>query len=310
MSNLKKKEDVARAILGSPDKLLNLGEDRKIQCYVLEDGTAVLSGRGMQEALGLGQSHCTKLSNLLSNKLLKPFIDEDLATVLANPIRFVRPGRGGAIAKGYEATTLTKICRVVLKARRAKEFKENDFLQQVANECEIIIAAFSDVGIIATIYEITGYEKIKDRDVYQKYVEKFIKKEYAIWVKRFPIKFFELMNDLKGWKYEKNKTRYYPAMGHVINDVVYKRLAPNILLELKKVNPVKEDTGKRVAKHHSWLTEDMGIPSLAEHLIGVMALASANTEWRKFYSQLNRAYPIHENSQLYLFPPEDTPEQE
>lgn len=300
----KKNESVMRAILGSPDKLLTLGE-RGIQCYVLEDGTAVLSGRGMQDALNLGQGHGTKLTNLLSNKSVKKYIDNELAMVLETPIRFIRPGRGGVIAKGYEATTLTKICRVILKARREGEFDQNDFMKQVADECELIVAAFSDVGIIATIYEITGYEKIKERDVYQKYVEKFIRKEYAAWVKRFPIRFFELMCDLKGWQYEKNKTKYYPSMGHVINDVVYKRLAPNILVELKKVNPIQDETGRRVAPHHSWLTDEIGIPALAEHLIGVMALAGANTEWRKFYSQLNRVYPLQNNPQLYLFPPED-----
>ena len=303
----KKTAVVSKAILGSPDKLLTLGE-RKIQCYVLEDGTAVLSGRGMQDALNLGQGHGTKLTNLLSNKAIKPFIDSELAMVLENPIRFTRPGRGGIVAKGYEATTLTKICRVILTARRNGELDSSEYMQQVGHECELIVAAFSDVGIIATIYEITGYEKIKERDVYQKYVEKFIRKEYAAWVKRFPIKFFELMSDLKGWRYEKNKTKYYPAMGHVINDIVYKRLAPNILTELNKVNPVQADTGKRKAKHHSWLTEEIGIPALAEHLIGVMALASANTQWRKFYEQLNRVYPLTDNPQLFLFPPEDIQE--
>ena len=36
----------------------------------------------------------------------------------------------------------------------------------------------------------------------------------------------------------KNKIKYYPSTGNVINDVIYKRPAPNILNELKKVNPV------------------------------------------------------------------------
>ena len=296
--------NVKKAILGSPDKLLTLGE-RKIQCYVLEDGTAVLSGRGMQDALNLGQSHGAKLTHLINQKSVKSLIDSDLAMVLENPIRFTRPGRGGVVAKGFEATTLTKLCRVILTARRKGLLDDSEYLLRIADECELIVAAFSDVGIIATIYEITGYEKIKEIDVYQKYVEKFIKKEYAAWIKRFPIRFFELMSDLKGWQYEKNKTKYYPAMGHVINDVIYKRLAPNILNELKKVNPVHEDTGLRKVKHHQWLTDEIGIPALAEHLIGVMALATANNDWRKFYSQLNRVYPLQNNPQLYLFPPED-----
>ncbi|MEJ7685100.1 MAG: P63C domain-containing protein [Segetibacter sp.] len=55
-------------------------------------------------------------------------------------------------------------------------------------------------------------------------------------------------------------------MEHVINDVVYKRLAPNILIELNRANPVKEDTGRRKVKYHSLLTEEIGIPALAELL--------------------------------------------
>jgi len=298
-----------KATHGSPKKQLPLG-DRKIQCYVLEDGRAVLSGRGMQEALGLGQSDGVTLGRFLGKDAIKPFIDKDLAMVLENPIRFTRPARGGVPAKGYEATTLTQLCRTVLKARRDGAFKNSTYMQRIADECEIIVSAFTDIGIIATIYEITGYEKEKDKEAYQEYLEKFIRKEYAAWVRRFPIKFFELMSDLKGWKYEKNKTRYYPAMGHVINDVVYKRLAPNILDELNRLNPVDPKTGRRKVKKHSWLTEDMGIPSLAEHLIGVMALATANSGWRKFYSQLNRVYPVYDSRQLYLNYKDEEPDSE
>ena len=295
-------ENVKKAILGSPDDLLPLGQ-QKIPCYVLEDGTAVLSGRGLQEAFGLGQGHGTKLVKLLNHRAIKPSIDAELAMVLENPIRFTRPGRGGVVAKGYEATVLTKICRAILKSRRDGNIRGNEYLERIADECEIIIAAFSDIGIIATIYEITRYEQIKEVDAYQKYVEKFIKKEYAKYVSRFPIRFFELICELKGWTYEKNKTKYYPAMGHVINDVVYKRLAPDILEELDKINPSVD--GKRKVKHHQWLTDEIGIPALAEHLIGVLALMTANNDWRRFYAQLNRVYPIYENTQLYLFPPED-----
>ena len=68
--------------------MLSLGL-RKIQCYVLEDGTAVLSGRGMQDALNLGQSHGTKLAGLLAHKAIKKHIDNELAMVLENPIRLL-----------------------------------------------------------------------------------------------------------------------------------------------------------------------------------------------------------------------------
>lgn len=66
----------------------------------------MLSGRGMQTALQLGQSHGSKLRKLLSSTNIKPHISNELAMALDTPLRFTRPGRGGVLATGYEATIL------------------------------------------------------------------------------------------------------------------------------------------------------------------------------------------------------------
>src|SRR5690348_7092655 len=44
-------ESVSQAVCGSPDRPLRIG-DQEIQCYVLEDGTRVLSQANFLEALG------------------------------------------------------------------------------------------------------------------------------------------------------------------------------------------------------------------------------------------------------------------
>ena len=302
------KQQVLKATHGSPEKQIVLG-DRNIQCYVLQDGTAVLSGRGLTDALSLDEkaingkrSQSRKLDSFFTNKLLKPFIDADLARRIENPIRFTRPGRGGTVAKGFEATTLTHICRAVLKGRRDGAFEGNSYLLRIADECEIIVSAFSDIGIVATIYEITGYERDKAVDAYQQYLEKFIRKEAAKYIEQFPVEFFELMCDLKGWPYEKGVTKYYQAMGHVINDVIYSRLAPGILTEIDDRNPRVD--GKRKTKKYNWLTVDLGLPQLNAHLNGVMTLAKANTTWRKFSDQMARVFPVHNDPTIYLFPPD------
>jgi len=82
---------------GSPDKPLRIG-GVEIPCYVLEDGTRVLSGRGMQTALTLGQRHGALLKGFLGKSNLKPFISDELAMALSSPMRFIRPGRGGKSA--------------------------------------------------------------------------------------------------------------------------------------------------------------------------------------------------------------------
>ena len=82
---------ILKALWGSPDRPLKIG-DLEIPAYVLENGTRVLSGRGMQTALQLGQSHGSKLKGLLRSKNIKPHITNELAMALDAPLRFVRPG--------------------------------------------------------------------------------------------------------------------------------------------------------------------------------------------------------------------------
>lgn len=44
------------------------------------------------------------------------------------------------------------------------------------------------------------------------------------------------------------------------------RLAPGVLAELRRKNPVVNDRGRRKHKHFQWLTDDMGDPKLKQHL--------------------------------------------
>ena len=92
-----------RATHGSPKTPLKLGE-REIECYVLENGTRVLSSAGLQKAIALGQTSGDYFKRFINTGVLQPFIKKDLARALGNPVRFIRPGRGGKRAIGYEGT--------------------------------------------------------------------------------------------------------------------------------------------------------------------------------------------------------------
>ena len=278
---------VRKATHGSPEKQLELG-DRKIQCYVLEDGTAVLSGRGMQEALGLGQSHGTRLASFLSNKAITPFIDADLAMVLGEPVRFTRPGRGGVVARGYEATTLTKVCRVVLAARRAHKLDGNTFLLQIAHECELLVSAFSDAGIVAAVYEITGYDKDKKGQEIQKIVAAYISSELLPWQKKFPDEFYSEIFRLNGWAYDPKSVKRPKCLGNWTMKLVYDQLPPGVVEQLKEKSPANK--GRRKSHLHRWLTEDIGNPHLKNQLIAVVTLMNVSSTWRKFKELFARKF--------------------
>ena len=79
--------------------------------------------------------------------------------------------------------------------------------------------------------------------------------------------------------------------GHLVNDLVYSRLAPNILEEFKRLNPRVSD-GEEPNRHHQYLTEKKGLPELRDHLVVGMGFMDAHpTNWRGFKSNLDKARP-------------------
>lgn len=278
---------VLRAKWGSPDKPLVIG-NLEIPCYVLEDGTRVLSGRGMQGALALGQSHGALLRGFLDKSNLTPFIHNELAMALSNPIRFIRPGRGGKLAVGYEATILVDLCDAVLDARDAGVLKGKQLF--VAKQCEMLTRAFAKVGIVALVDEATGYDAIRDRMALQAILERYLTDEWAKWTKTFPDEFYIQLFRLKGIDYPPLSMAKPSYVGHWTNDVVYSRLAPGVLSELKRKNP-RLASGRRARMHHQYLTRDIGHPTLREHLMKVIFLMRGCSTWDEFRRMLNRASP-------------------
>lgn len=281
------RDGTKRALFGSPDTPLKIGEF-EIPCYVLDDGTRVLSGRGMQSALGLGQRHGALLKRFLGKNNIKPFITTDIAAALENPIRFVRPGRGGKLAVGYEATILADICDAMFDARKAGELTPKEML--IADQCEMLTRAFAKVGIIALVDEATGYQEVRERQALQAILDKYLRKEFAAWAKRFPDEFYKEMFRLKGWKWEPSSVKRPGVVGKYTTDIVYDRLAPGIVEELERKNP-KNSKGNRKVKHHQFLTEQIGHPALAQHLYAVVGFMRASNDWNSFKRSLNQAFP-------------------
>jgi len=91
------------------------------------------------------------------------------------------------------------------------------------------------------------------------------------------------------------------VVAHYTKDLVYARLAPGILKELETRNP-KNDKGNRKAKHHQFLTEDVGHPALAQHLYAIIGLMRVADSWEQLIHMVDRAYPKRGDTlQLPLF---------
>lgn len=279
--------------------VLHLGA-HELDCYVLEDSTRILSTRGIMKSLGRGwrgrKYPGTELPVFVEAKNLKPFIDNNLSLVLS-PVHF-RTEKGSR-AEGFRAEALPAVCDIYLRAREAEVLTAQQGV--IARNCEILVRALAKVGIVALVDEATGFQEVRDRLALQKILERYLREEYAAWAKRFPDEFYWQIFRLRGWPWKGMKVNRPQVVATYTKDLVYSRLAPGILAELERRNPVSE-RGSRRTKHHQYLTDDVGHPALGRHLHAVIGLMRASETWSQMLKLVNRAFPrIDESQQMDLF---------
>lgn len=271
----------------------------EIPCAVLEDGTRVLSRTGFLRTIGRtgkakgGRKYDQEfqLPVFLTAENLKPFMSSELVEN-SKPMQYRTLGRG-ILALGYRADLLPAVCHVFLDAREAGALKPNQL--HIAETCKILSRGFSVVGLTALIDEATGFQEVRDRKALEQILDAYLRKEFAAWAKRFPIEFYQEIFRLRGWTWNdlKNAKGQGPrVIGKYTNDLVYSRLAPGVLEQLQSRNPPDEH-GRRRAKHHQWLTEEVGHPALAQHLHAVTGLMRATDTgaWDQFKRLVDRAFP-------------------
>jgi len=285
---------------GSSDHPLRIG-DIEIQCYVLEDDTRVLSQRGLQTGIGMSVSGGSKageqrLVAFMASLSEKTSSDNDLSARIAaiaerlrNPIKFRPPG-GGSAAFGYEATILADICDALLAARKMEGGILQKQQRHLADQAELLVRGFARVGIIALVDEATGYQKDRAADSLARILEAFIAKELQPWVKTFPADYYEQLFRLRGLDYQKDTPKRPQYFGVLTNDIVYRRLAPGVLDELKRVS-TKGDNGRSKHKLFQKLTQNIGYPKLREHLGSVVTLMKLSDDYRDFRLKLDRIHP-------------------
>lgn len=282
---------IPRATHGSPDHPLKIG-DLQIQCYVLEDGRRVLSMGGMLSALGLSVGtasgeQANRLASFVSTRSLVDFVSEETASKVFTPITFRAPS-GGKEAYGYEAPLLADLCEAVLQAKEAGRLHRNQ--SHVADRASLLVRAFARVGIVALVDEATGYQEDRSRNALEEILRAFISTELLKWAKTFPDEFYRQLFRLRGYKYSEVSSKRPHIIGQLTSDLVYERLAPFVLEELRKTTP-RDERGRPKYKYFQRLTEDVGHPKLREHLASVITLMRASDSWNSFMIMMDRALP-------------------
>lgn len=276
-------EKVYKVIAGSPTQLMKIGA-AEIECYVLENGVRVLSHRGMQRALGLSDRG-GRLTDYVRKSVFLPYITDEIAAAVNKPYRFYRPlsdeDERNTIASGVEATILKKICDAVLSARRDSPDRLSPLDNVVAKEAEILLGGFAEVGIIALVDEITGYQKKKDE--YQKILERYVAKELQPWVKTFGEDYYYQIYRLKGWDWNRfavDKKNHPWAVANITNRIIYEKLPEGIIKALQDTEPA-DAKGNRKHRLHQHLTPDEGKVHLLKHMGAVEMIMEkhADGDW-------------------------------
>lgn len=287
-----------RATHGSADSPLRLG-GIELVCYVLDDGTRLITQEGFLSALGRAKkakggqgasidAGVDKLPSFLAAKNLKPFISNELMES-TTPVVFRTPS--GVKAYGYRADLLPKVCNVYLSVRDENKVLASQ--QHLIKAADILMRGLAEVGIIALVDEATGYQRDREKDALAKILEAFVAKELQPWVRTFPPDYYEQLFRLRGLKYPPDKAQYKPQyFGHLTNDIVYKRLAPGLLTELKQQAAKDEKKGRLQQR----LTPEVGHPKLREHLSSVTTVMKLSDGYPDFLEKLNRIHPKYDET--------------
>ncbi|MEO1352262.1 MAG: P63C domain-containing protein [Cyanobacteria bacterium J06635_15] len=277
--------------------------DMTFPCSVLDDGTRILTQSDFMEGMGMYYSGkiasnrsasgiAAQLPHFLAFKNLKPFVDRHLSDLHHVVVRYRT--EGGNLAHGIKAEIIPKICDVWIDAD-----EENTNLgvrqKRIAKKARLIMRALAHVGIISLVDEATGYQRERASNALSEILEAFIAKELQAWVKTFPDEYYEELFRLRGLTYPTDTVKRPQHFGHLTNDIVYKRLAPGVLEELRNSTP-KYPSGARKHKFFQKLTGDIGHPKLREHLASVVTVMKLSSSYQDFKGKLDKVHPKYDET--------------
>ncbi len=285
--------------------------DLSFPCSVLSDGTRILTQSDFMKGMGMYYSGwvaknrpaadaAADVPHFLSFKSLKPFVDKHLGDLQSIIVKY-RTERG-SVAHGIKAEIIPKICDVWMDAEEHGSLGARQ--KQIAAKAKLLMRALAHVGIIALVDEATGFQRDRASDALATILEAFIAKELQPWVRTFPDDFYEQLFRLKGLDFPRDTVKRPQYFGHLTNDIVYSRIAPGVLEELKRTTP-KTPSGRLKTHLHRRMTPDLGHPKLREHMASVVTAMKLSDDYADFKRKLDRIHPRYNETMALDFFKED-----
>jgi len=271
----------------------------EISCAVLAGDRRIITQAAFLRALGRSRSPkagtgvlstADELPFFLQADVLREFISDELRESI-KPLFYY--GQTGAKSVGYDARLLPQVAEVYLRLRDhwlTQDGKVPARYQKMVRAADVLMRALANVGIIALVDEATGYQRDRAANALAQILEEFIAKELRPWVKTFPDQYYEELFRLRGLNFPRDGVKRPQYFGHLTNDIIYARLAPAVLDELKHSTP-KTENGRRKHHFHRKLTDDIGHPKLREHMASVLTAMQLSNDYADFMNKLDRVRP-------------------
>lgn len=262
----------------------------EIPCAVLENGKRIISQTGLFQAFQRprkGERRIDNLPSIVGAKNLLQFVTDDLYDK-AEIILYKHTN--GKIAQGYDAEIIPLICDLYIEAREQGVLHSSQF--RTASRAMILIRALAKVGITALIDEATGYQYDRESQELQKLLEAYISKDLLKWQKKFPNQYYKEIYRLYGWNYNPDTTKRPQTIGKFTNKYVYDLFPESVIEEIKKRNPVvkKPNYSYRRRKNFQYLTTDIGMPQLDNHISKLLGVMKLSDNMEEFQSNFNKAF--------------------
>jgi hypothetical protein len=116
------------------------------------------------------------------------------------------------------------------------------------------------------------------------------------YIRLFPSEFYENLFRLRGLEFPRDSGKKPQYFGHLTNDIVWARLAPGVLEEMRTIVPKRESGKGRKYPFTRRLTEDVGHPKMREHLASVTTIMNLSDEYDDFEVKLDRIHPRYDQT--------------
>jgi hypothetical protein len=258
-----------------------------VDCYVLDDTqkTAVMSQRGMAEAIGLAAGSGGRLPEFVGAKRMADYVGRELRQKLENPLVFQGVGAvAGTTIHGYDCTILVDICRAIVEAEADGKFRQQRH-ENIVKQAHIILSASAKAGIRGLVYSLAGYRQTTEEVItaFKMYVQEEAKKyerEFPNELYREWHRLYEIPVPVRGkpWQFK-----------HLTVKHVWFPLAKSNGKILELVRALKGKDGDRQKKLFQFLSI-IGTRALGRHIGRVQEIAETSATAVEYEARINQRF--------------------